>query len=58
MHVKLGVSLSPLARTDCGDIRAAFPVETIEKKDISIRESNLVFYPLAFSCPVSYLQGC
>ena len=37
MHVTLGVSLLPLARTDCGDIRAAFPVETIEKKDISSR---------------------
>lgn len=45
-----------LAPTDCGEIRAAVSVETIEKKRICCRESNLVVCPLAFSCPVSYLN--
>ena len=54
MHVTLVVSLLPLARTNCDDIRTAFPVETIEKEGTSSRESNLVVCPLAFSCPLSY----
>ena len=54
MRVTLGVSLLPLARTNCDDIRTAFPVETIEKKDTSSWESNLVVCPLAFNCPLSY----